>query len=103
MSEEDLQKLLEAAREDPSLQEKLKANDADPIAIAEAAGFIVTRAEWIRAQAAQIAELSDEELEQAAGGIILSDSDACWTQQYTCPTVGFACGQPEGKGEFPRS
>ena len=68
MSQEDLTQFLEAVREDPSLQEKLKAEGADPVAIAKEAGFSITQAELIRAEAAHLQSLSDEELEQAAGG-----------------------------------
>jgi predicted ribosomally synthesized peptide with nif11-like leader len=68
MSQEDLQKFLEAVRQDASLQEKLKAEGADPVAIAKEAGFSVTQAELIRAHASHIENLSDEELENAAGG-----------------------------------
>ena len=68
MSQEDLQKFLEAVRQDTSLQEKLKAEGADPVAIAKEAGFSVTQAELIRAQASHVQNLSDEELENAAGG-----------------------------------
>jgi predicted ribosomally synthesized peptide with nif11-like leader len=63
MSQEDLQKFLEAVRQDPSLQEKLQAEGADPVAIAREAGFSVTQAEVTR-----FANLSDEDLEDAAGG-----------------------------------
>ena len=69
MSQEDLQKFLEAVRQDASLQEKLKAEGADPVAIAKEAGFSVTQAELIRAHASHIENLSDEELENAAGGL----------------------------------
>ena len=68
MSQEDLTRFLKAVREDPSLQEQLKAEGADPVAIAKEAGFSITRAELIRHQSATIQELSDEELETAAGG-----------------------------------
>ncbi len=68
MSQEDLTQFLEAVRQDPSLQEKLRQPDADPVAIAKEAGFTITRPELIRAQAARIQELSDEDLEDAAGG-----------------------------------
>jgi predicted ribosomally synthesized peptide with nif11-like leader len=68
MSHEDLQKFLEAVRQDTSLQEKLKAEGADPVAVAKEAGFSVTQAEVIRAHASRVQNLSDEELESAAGG-----------------------------------
>ncbi|WP_295542044.1 Nif11-like leader peptide family RiPP precursor [uncultured Thiohalocapsa sp.] len=69
MSQEDLTQFLEAVQQDPSLQEKLKAEGADPVAIAMEAGFSITQAELIRQQAGRIQSLSDEELENAAGGV----------------------------------
>ena len=68
MSQEDLQKFLEAVRQDSTLQEKLRAEGADPVAVAREAGFSVTQAELMRAHAMRVQELSDEELEDAAGG-----------------------------------
>jgi len=69
MFQEDLTQFLEAVREDSSLQEKLKAEGADPVAIAKEAGFSITRAELGRHQTDRIQSLSDEELEDAAGGM----------------------------------
>ena len=77
MSQEDLQKFLEAVRQDTSLQEKLQAEGADPVAVAKEAGFSVTQAELIRAQASQVQNLSDEELEGAAGGTVISTLLVC--------------------------
>jgi predicted ribosomally synthesized peptide with nif11-like leader len=68
MSQEDLQKFLEAVRQDSSLQEKLRAEGANPVAIAKEAGLSLTEAELIRAHASHVQTLSDEELENAAGG-----------------------------------
>jgi len=68
MSQEDLTQFLEAIRQNFSLQEQLKAEGADPVAIAKEAGFSITQAELLRHQAGLIQELSDEELEEAAGG-----------------------------------
>lgn len=68
MSQEDLRKFLEAVRQNTSLQEKLKAEGADPVAIAREAGFVITQADLNHHQARRIQELSDEELETAAGG-----------------------------------
>jgi len=65
MSEEQLKAFLEAVKADAGLQEKLK--DADPdaaVAIAKAAGFLISSDELQRAQA----EISEEELEGVAGG-----------------------------------
>ena len=66
MSEEQLKAFLEAVKADAGLQEKLKAaGDADAVvAIAEAAGFVISAEELKRAQA----EVSEEELERVAGG-----------------------------------
>ena len=66
MSEEQLKAFLEAVRADAGLQEKIKgAADADTVvAIAKAAGFVISAEELNSAQP----ELSDEELEGVAGG-----------------------------------
>ena len=66
MSEEQLKALLEAAKADAGLQEKLKAaGDADAfVAIAKAAGYVISVEELKRAQA----EASEAELEGVAGG-----------------------------------
>ena len=67
MSEEQLKAFLEAVKADAGLQEQLKAaGDADAVlAIAKAAGFVITSEELQRAQA----EISEEELESVAGGL----------------------------------
>ena len=71
MSQEDLTQFLQAVQQDSSLQEKLKAEGADPVAIAGEAGFSITQAELIRAHAAHVQTLSDEELENVAGGTVV--------------------------------
>ena len=70
MSQEDLTQFLQAVQQDSSLQEKLKAEGADPVAIAGEAGFSITQAELIRAHAAHVQTLSDEDLENLAGGTV---------------------------------
>ena len=67
MSEEQLKAFLEKVKTDSSLQEKLKAaSDADGVvAIAKEAGFKISAEDL---KNAQVTELSDEELEGAAGG-----------------------------------
>ena len=67
MSEEQLKAFITKAKDDQSIQEKLKAaNDADAVsAIAKEAGFNVSADLIAKAQS----EISDEELESAAGGI----------------------------------
>ncbi len=70
MSEEQLAALLAKLKDDAGLQEKLKgAADLDAIlAVAKDAGFDISKAAWLRYQATQTLELSDEELENVAGG-----------------------------------
>ena len=78
MSEEQLNAFLEKVKADTSLQEKLKAA-ASPeaaIEIAKAAGFSITPADIQSMQSATV-ELSDEELEGAAGGIFVPTWN-CW-------------------------
>ena len=70
MSEEQLSALLARIKEDAGLQEKLKgAGDLDAfLTIAKKAGFDVSKADWLKYQAQQTLELSNEELEGVAGG-----------------------------------
>ena len=67
MSEEQLKAFLEAVKADTSLEEKLKAaGDAYAvIALAKAAGFLISVDELKKAQS----EISEEELEGVAGGL----------------------------------
>ena len=68
MSKEKLAAFLEAVRANAGLQEQLKGvGDADAVvAIAKAAGFVISAEELKRAQE----EVSEEELEGVAGGAI---------------------------------
>ena len=73
MSEEQLKAFLVKVKADTSLQEKLNAA-ASPeaaIEIAMAAGFLIS-AEDIQSMQSESVELSDEELDNAAGGIYLT-------------------------------
>jgi bacteriocin propeptide, TIGR03798 family len=67
MSEEQLKAFLEAVSADAGLQEKLKAAaDAHAVvAIAKAAGFVISADELKKSQA----EISEEELEGVAAGL----------------------------------
>ena len=88
MSEEQLSALLAKLKEDAGLQERLKsAIDLDAaVALAKEAGFDVSKADWLKYQAQQTLELSDEELEGVAGGkapqIRLSPEDGCNVYMY---------------------
>jgi predicted ribosomally synthesized peptide with nif11-like leader len=81
MSEEQLSALLAKLKGDAGLQEKLKgAADLDAaVAIAQEAGFDVSKADWLKHQAKQTLVLSDEELEGAAGG-----TDIMGTNPWDC-------------------
>ena len=70
MSEEQLSALLAKLNDDAGLRERLQAAaDLDAaIALAKDAGFDVCKADWLKYQAQQTLELSDEELEGVAGG-----------------------------------
>ena len=70
MSEEQLTAMLAMLNDDSGLREKLKgAADLDAaVIIAKEAGFDVRKADWLRYQAKQTLELSDEELEEVSGG-----------------------------------
>ena len=72
MPEDQLAALLAKLKDDEGLQEKLKgAADLDAVlAIAKDAGFDISKADWLRYQAQQTIELSDEELEGVAGGLL---------------------------------
>ena len=69
MSEEQLKAFLEKVKTDTSLQEKIKAAASPDAAveIAKDAGFAIT-AEDIQSMQSATVEVSDEELEGAAGG-----------------------------------
>ena len=69
MSAELLKGFLEKVKADAGLQEKLKAAKTpdDVVAIAKAAGFVISADDLKKAQA-EVQILSDEELEGVAGG-----------------------------------
>ena len=75
MSEEQLKAFLEKVKADTSLQEKLKgAADATTVAaIAKEAGFSISAEDLTKAQS----EVSDDELEAAAGGCIIEFLSLC--------------------------
>ena len=79
MSEEQLNAFLEKVKSDTSLQEKLKkaTSPEAAIEIAKEAGFAIT-AEDIQSMQSATVELSDEELESAAGGFF----NPCWDSMW---------------------
>ena len=68
MSEEQLKAFLEKVQGDTNLQDKLKAaTNADAVVeIAKASGFVISADDVKKAQS----EVSDAELEEAAGGTL---------------------------------
>ena len=85
MSEEQLKAFIAKVQADTSLQEQLKAEGADPVAIAKAAGFAITKGDLNDYKEV----LSDDELERVAGG-------GCWgsdTDGTNCkPLTDANCG-----------
>ena len=69
MSEEQLKAFIAKVQADTSLQEQLKAEGADPVAIAKAAGFSITTEDLKE----QRQTLSDDELEGVAAGGFCGD------------------------------
>ena len=105
MSEDQLTALLAKLKGDAELQEKLKgAADLDTaVAIAKEAGFDVEEADWLKYQAKQTLELSDEELESAAGGKQTNPSCNCTDVRTSpcnnvlnCSTNHCSIDQPKG-------
>ncbi|CAE22303.1 hypothetical [Prochlorococcus marinus str. MIT 9313] len=96
MSEEQLKAFIAKVQGDTSLQEQLKAEGADVVAIAKAAGFAITEAE---VKAYQTRNLSDEELDEVAGGAPcrpFTDPIYCWRKgEQTIIGRGRSCLYPE--------
>ena len=82
MSEEQLKAFLEKVKTDTSLQEKLKAAaDSDAaLAIAKDAGFSISADDLKNAQS----EISDAELEAAAGGLNPIDVEISLNNPLIC-------------------
>ena len=85
MSEDQLSAFLARLQNDAGLREKLKESaDLDAaLAITREAGFDVSKADWLSFQATTISNLSDEELEQVAGGSI-GPMDPTYTDACRC-------------------
>ena len=84
MSEEQLKAFIAKVQADTSLQEQLKAEGADVVAIAEAAGFAITTEDLNTYRQ----NPSDQELEGAAGGV--GPTNPLWT---VCFDSGLVCCQ----------
>ena len=67
-SAKGLDAFLDAVRRNPSLQETLRSPGTDPVALAASHGFSITHADLQGHWASLQSSLTDEELEQAAGG-----------------------------------
>ena len=100
MSEEQLKAFIEKVKADTSLQEKLKAAaDADAVlAIAKEAGFMISADDL---KIGPATELSDEELEDVAGGYDVTHQTCnrtCQTAICDCPPG--SCGKKAGPFTF---
>jgi len=87
MSDQQLTALLAKLKDDAGLREKLQgaANLDAFIALVKEAGFDFSKAEWLKAQARQTLELSDEELENVARGTYPTYSICHWLTACGCP------------------
>ena len=101
MSEEQLSALLAKLLDDEGLQEKFTgaAGLDDALAMAQEAGFDVSKADWLKYQAKQTLQLGDEELERGVAGGLHSFADVqcnslsgqrCDSKDDTC-YVGVWC------------
>ena len=69
MSQDQLNALLAKVKDDAAFRDKLQGLDLDgAVALVKSEGFDVSKADWMKYQAQQTLELSDEDLESAAGG-----------------------------------
>ncbi len=76
MSEEQLKAFIAKVQEDSSLQEQLKQEDADVVAIAKASGFLISVDDLDMHRQS----LSDDEIEAVAGGYNTGGGCGCtWT------------------------
>jgi predicted ribosomally synthesized peptide with nif11-like leader len=73
MSEEQLKAFIEKVKADTSLQEKLKAEGADVVAIAKASGFAITKEDLNSDRQ----NLTGAELEGVAGGHACGGGQSC--------------------------
>ena len=80
MSEEQLKAFIAKVQVDTSLQEQLKAEGADVVAIAKTAGFSISTEDLNTHSKTLRGDLSDDELEGVAGG-----STADYLTQLWCP------------------
>ena len=71
MSKEQLMAFIAKAKEDQSIQDKLKAvkTPEDVIVIAKESGFMISADDLKNAQSQEMREISEEELEGVAGGV----------------------------------
>ena len=87
MSEEQLKAFIAKVQADTSLQEQLKAEGADVVAIAKAAGFSITTEDLNSHRQ----NLSEEELESAAGGEPVT---VCCIPRYTTCCMATSSAAP---------
>ena len=69
MSSSDFDRFIQEVSQNKNLQELLASEGANPVEIANQHGFEITLSPLMRFQAESTLELSDDELETAAGGV----------------------------------
>ena len=90
MSEEQLKAFIAKVQADTSLKEQLKAEGADVVAIAKAAGCTITTEDLNshRQNLTELTDLTDDELEGVAGGGVTDKKPdcgsicGCWPVKY---------------------
>jgi predicted ribosomally synthesized peptide with nif11-like leader len=92
----NIQKFLDTVKENKELQKKVNGkSDADIVAAAKAAGFVIT-AEELRASAKKSAkEMTDESLASVAGGrsVEMDGGFVAWGCPH-CNALNFSMGAP---------
>ncbi len=76
----DLQALLDKIQADDAFRTEILASSTidQAVEVVNARGFAITKADWLQHQASQTLKLSDDELEQVAGGNVGNNSlSAC--------------------------
>jgi len=104
MSEEQLKALLAKLQEDVGLREQIQgADDIEAaVALANKAGFSVSKEDWSGRRELLALQLSDEELERASGGIHSYANNWCeqWTNSAKQNCMNYNCEDGTNKKEW---
>ncbi len=99
MSSEAFQSFLKRCAEDAEFTKNMRSfTDVESfVKAANDAGYAITVADWLKSQAEKTLELSDEELEKAAGGATVAEATG-----VVIKTLSFAVGgdcMPDKSGQ----